>query len=360
MVEIRHANASDTMIAYDPFSRGPHPVGVRTVEVSSGDRTLPIEVWYPAAAGYGGADLDPATQDSYQLIPGFPGSRQEAVRDAEPADTAFPPIVFSHGFAGHRRQTTHLCTHLASHGYVVAAPDHVGNTTADVMSWMMTGAEPPGGIEPYVRTCAADRPRDAARALDGLLSGEFGVRATDDGAGISGHSFGGWTTLQTTAADDRIIAALPLAPAGGADTVAAPGDPRIMMSELVELSWGRKVPTLMIVADDDSVLPLEGMHDLLRRSDSIDRMVVLVDADHYHFCDGAEMVHDLMTGAMGDGARPSSELVPGAHAYQVTNGLGLAHFDAELRKIPEAAALLDRDLTELLAERGIAIDVVEN
>jgi dienelactone hydrolase len=347
------------MSDYDPFRRGPHPVGVRTVTVSSSGRDIPIEVWYPAPSTYAGQDRDPSTQDSYALFPGMPSSNQEAVRDAEPADDAFPPIVFSHGFAGHRRQTTHLCTHLASHGYVVAAPDHVGNTTADVVTWMMLGTEPPGGIEPYVRGCAADRPRDAARALDGLLSGEFGVRATDDGAGMTGHSFGGWTTLQTTAEDDRIIAALPLAPAGGVDTVAAGDDPRIMMSEMVELDWGRKVPTLMIVADDDSVLPLEGMHDLLRRTESIDRMVVLVNADHYHFCDGAELVHDLMMGTMGDAAKPSSELVPGAHAYDVTNGLGLAHFDAELRKMPEAAALLERDLSELLAERGISIDVVQ-
>jgi dienelactone hydrolase len=347
------------MSEYDPFVRGPHPVGVRTVAALSRDRTIPIEVWYPATAASAGRDLDPSTQDRYQLIPGMPGSTQEAVRDADAVDQAFPPIVFSHGFAGHRRQTTHLCTHLASHGYVVAAPDHVGNTTTDLMTWMMAGSEPPGGLEPYVRRSAADRPRDAAQALDGLLSGEFGVRATDDGAGISGHSFGGWTTLQTTAEDDRIIAALPLAPAGGVDTLAGAGDPRILMSELVELSWGRKVPTLMIVADDDSVLPLEGMHDLLQRTESIDRMVVLVDADHYHFCDGAEMVHDLMTAAMGEGTRPSSELVPGAHAYQVTNGLGLAHFDAELRKMPEAAALLQRDLKQLLAERGISIDVVQ-
>jgi hypothetical protein len=101
------------------------------------------------------------------------------------------------------------------------------------------------------------------------------------------------------------------------------------------------------------------MHDLLQRAESIDRMVVLVNADHYHFCDGAEIVHDLMTGTMGDAAKPSSELVPGAHAYQVTNGLGLAHFDAELRGIAEAKALLERDLAELLAERGITIDVVD-
>lgn len=355
------------MADYDPFIRGPHPVGVRTFEVhvalgeddgaGAGDRTVPVEVWYPAASRHAGQDLEPATQDTYSMMAGTPPMPQEAVRDAEPADDSFPPIVFSHGFAGHRRQTTHLCTHLASHGYVVAAPDHVGNTTADVMGWMLTGSAPTD-MRDYVYECADARPRDASRTLDGLLSGEFGVRARDDGAGMSGHSFGGWTTLQTTAQDERILAALPLAPAGGADELADPEDPRVAMSELLELTWGRSVPTLMIVADDDSVLPLEGMHDLLKRTDSIDRMVVLVDADHFHFCDNAELTHDLMTSVMGEGARPSGELVPGAHAYDVTNGLGLAHFDAELRHIPEAAALLERDLDEVLAERGINVDVV--
>ena len=127
---------------YDPFSRGRHPVGVRTFEIADtgSDRLVPVEVWYPATSAHGGQDLDPATQDNYRLLPGMPGSSQEAVRDAEPVDEAFPPIVFSHGFAGHRRQTTHLCTHLASHGYVVAAPDHVGNTTIDVIGLMMGGA----------------------------------------------------------------------------------------------------------------------------------------------------------------------------------------------------------------------------
>jgi dienelactone hydrolase len=348
------------MSSYNPFVRGRYPVGVRTFDVADPirERDVPVEVWYPATDAHVGQDLEPDTQDTYSLIPGFPASAQDAVRDAEPVDEAFPPVVFSHGFSGHRRQTTHLCTHLASHGYVVASPDHLGNTITDVMGWVLQG-EPPD-MDVYVRECARDRPRDASRALDGLLSGEFGVRASDDGAGISGHSFGGWTALQTTSRDDRITVALPLAPAGGADTLAPPGDPRTLMSELVELSWGRSVPTLMIVAEDDSVLPLEGMHDLLKRADAIGRMVVLVNADHYHFCDNAGLVHDTMRSLSGErGARPSSELIPGDHAYDVTNGLGLAHFDAELRKLPEAAEFLSRDPVKTLAERGIVVQVVK-
>jgi len=347
------------MTNYDPFNRGRYPVGVRTVDIADPVReeNVPIEVWYPATDAHAGQDLDIASQDTYAFIPGLPASSQQAVRDAEPFADSYPPVVFSHGFSGHRRQTTHLCTHLASHGYVVASPDHLGNTIADVMGWMLQG-EPPD-MDVYVRECARDRPRDASRALDGLLSGEFGVRASGDGAGISGHSFGGWTTLQTAAQDERIIAALPLAPAGGVDTMARPGDPRILMSALIELAWGRHVPTLMIVAEDDTVLPLESMHDLLKRADAIDRMVVLENAGHYHFCDNAEVVHDTMSSLSGEGtARPSSELIPGAHAYDVTMGLGLAHFDAELRKLPEAAEFLSSDLSEIISERGIAVQTV--
>lgn len=344
------------MKEYDPFSRGPHPVGVRTfdLEVVEGERTVPIEVWYPATADHAGQDLDPATQDTFALMAGIEGMTQQAVRDATPIDEACPAIVFSHGFAGHRRQTTHLCTHLASHGYVVASPDHVGNTTADVMS-MMTG-DMPEDIEHYIRQSAEDRPRDASRCLDALTSGELEVKALDDGAGMAGHSFGGWTTLTTTAQDDRIIAALPLAPAGGhSEKNAGPGAP---FHDLVELDWGRKVPTLMIVADEDSVLALEGMHDLLAKGESIDKMVVLVNADHFHFCDGVELVHDMMAPLMGGQTKKSSEFIPGAHAYDVTNGLGLIHFDASLRKLPEAISLAERDPKELLAARGIAVELV--
>lgn len=37
---------------------------------------------------------------------------------------SLPLIVFSHYSGGHRRSATFLCTHLASHGYVVAVLDH--------------------------------------------------------------------------------------------------------------------------------------------------------------------------------------------------------------------------------------------
>ena len=50
---------------YDPFARGPFPVGVRTQELNDGSRQrkLPIEFWYPVTDNYKGQDLDRETQE---------------------------------------------------------------------------------------------------------------------------------------------------------------------------------------------------------------------------------------------------------------------------------------------------------
>ncbi|MEM7139789.1 MAG: dienelactone hydrolase family protein [Actinomycetota bacterium] len=364
------------MTDYDPFARGPHPVGVRTAEVSPAGRaesdvaTIPVEIWYPARDSALGKDLDPATQDSYSLAPGLPEVAQAAVRDAQPSIEATsgtaPAVVFSHGFAGHRRQSTHLTAHLASHGYVVIAPDHVGNTTPEVMGWAM-GIGAPDDMVAYTRDMSTQRVNDAITALDALLAGEFAVSASSSSVGMSGHSFGGWTTLATASEDERIRATLPLAPAGGDGGVwDGPQDPRAVMRSVLDqhypLEWGRDVPTLTLVADLDSVLPYPMMTELLANAPAIEELVVLVNSDHFHFSDGVEVIHDFMTGAMGDGsAKPYADLVPGDAAYSLTTGLGLAHFDATLRGQPAAAAFIDQDraaLVALLADRGIVVEVV--
>src|SRR5262249_19131721 len=111
-------------MTYDPFQRGKYPVGVRTVEVtdtSRDNRQLMVEIWYPATDKYLGKDLAEATKDSFEIVSTMPKFTQPAVRDAAPQTGHFPLIMFNHGALGHRRVNTLLCTHLASHGYVVAA-----------------------------------------------------------------------------------------------------------------------------------------------------------------------------------------------------------------------------------------------
>src|SRR5262249_27794141 len=79
---------------------------------------------------------------------------QDAVRDAAPRAGRFPLVAFSHGYGGHRRQSTFLCTHLASHGYVVVSADHAGNTVLDALQAFMGGArqEPRAQLEAFVAT----------------------------------------------------------------------------------------------------------------------------------------------------------------------------------------------------------------
>lgn len=321
-----------------PFERGEHPVGVRTVELHDGarDRALTVEVWYPAVAE-AGADLDPARRDRYPLAPGFPLSYQHALRDAAPVPGRRPLIVFSHGLAGHRRQSTFYCTHLASHGYAVIAPDHTGNTFRELMGAPM----PTDGLRwaDWMR----DRPADVRFAID--RTGELGLDVDGDRVGVTGHSFGGWTAIATVAGEPRVAAVVALAPA-----ISHPA-----MRDQLDLAWPRPVPTLVIAADRDSILPLAEVEVAYDRLPGPARLVTLVDVDHQHFCDAAEQIHELFRGlpaAMLPRATPLppwSELAPARNGHDAARGLGLAHFDHALRGRPPIA-----DPVAALAARDIA------
>jgi dienelactone hydrolase len=354
---------------YDPFRRGPFPVGVRTAALvdPTRDRSLAIEIWYPADRAHAGADTADEIKDRYELIPGLGTVPQDAVRDARPAaEGRFPLIVFSHGFGAHRRQSTFLCTHLASHGYVVAAMDHTGNTVADVLAMTVaarSGVEVPEPLS-FLDVFMVARPHDVRFTIDRVVDGVAGdVAGLVDARriGMSGHSFGGWTTLATTAVEPRIAVALPLAPAGGTTPLA--DNP---MRDSLSFAWGREVPTLFLVAERDTLLPLAGMHELLARTPSVaKRMVVLENADHLHFCDRVEEVHELFRampppGAFTEAAKAMpaiGDLCPADHAYDMIRGLGLAHMDATLKDDRAARALVGGDLRRLLAERGIRVAV---
>lgn len=355
-------------MTYDPFARGPFPVGVRTADLTDAarQRLLPTEIWYPATDAYAGQDVAESTRDTYELLPGFPPVWQEAVRDAAARPGSHPLIAFSHGFGGHRRQTTFLCTHLASHGYVVAAPDHTGNTIFDIIQAVMalqSGAELPDPTT-TVKEFIAARPADIRFMIDRILDGSAGGLAANvntGGIGMTGHSFGGWTTLAVIGSDPRIRAALPLAPAGGSSPL-----PAELLKQSLTFEWGRDVPTLFLVAERDSLLPLPGMHELFEKTRGTKKMVVLKNADHMHFCDRVEEVHELfrMMPPPGDFERiaktvpPITELCPGKHAYAFVRGLGLAHMDAHLKADEAAARFLGGDIAAALAARGISVRVV--
>ncbi len=178
-------------------------MGVRTVELwdDARWRSIPVEIWYPVdAAAPDGSDN---TYEIELLGASIYEMATDARRDATPLAGGWPAVLFSHGYGGIRFQSYFLTEHLASHGFVVVAPDHPGNTLTE--PWNL-------GSDEAALQSSIDRPQDLSFALDALLGGELGVVADPARVGITGHSFGGWASVQTPLVDDRIIASFPMAP----------------------------------------------------------------------------------------------------------------------------------------------------
>lgn len=329
-------------MSYSPAARGPHPVGVRTATVHGAGRALEVEVWFPASEAHRGRDSTPETQDEFRMIPGMPAWRQRAVRGARPADLDAPLVVFSHGYSSHRRQSTELATHLASHGYVVAAPDHAGNTVVEVYLSTM-GKEPEEArrvaVEGVIES-ARCRPLDVAAVIDASIA--LGARGGD--VGVVGHSFGGWTALCSPAHHARVSSIVALAPAGGPTPTYPDDNP---LEARLSLAWGRDVPTLVVAAELDSILPLPGVRSLARRLPTRPDFAVLERAEHLHFLDHAGELHELfrlasrpaLYGLRGElVAVPFADLLPEARAQELVAALTLAHLDATLRASASARA----------------------
>ena len=213
------------------------------------ERVLDAVVWYPTTPGAG---------------PIEDGSR--AVRDA-PLDLSggpYPVIMFSHGSCGFERQSLFLTPWLATHGFIVVATPHPGNTLFEF---------PTCGTGPAQVASAQERPRDIIFALDWILAAGEDPHSPFHGAvdgtriAMTGHSFGGLTTYLTTALDDRFTVAVPMAPATGPNSAL-------------------HIPSLTMYGTIDSVVSNPGIFAAFGRSDAPKRLVGIEDAGHYAFSDG--------------------------------------------------------------------------
>ncbi len=281
--------------AYDYAQRGPYAVGVLqtsfaapspsevTRQVKGEDeseaprtRNLPTEIWYPAAPG------QTATDDAPHPM----GLSHLATAGLKPLEELSPLIAFSHGNSGLRQQSTFLTTHLASWGYVVVAPDHVGNTFSETLA-LKGDAE----REAAHRQARAARPSDLIAPIHGLLDDD--AHRSDlppldaDRLGALGHSFGGWTAIKASALEPRIRALCCLAPAS------EPFVGRKAFEE-GELPLRDDIETLILGAGDDVLVDLEtSIEPLYERLGPRAKLQVLGGLDHFHFCDGIEMLHRM-------------------------------------------------------------------
>jgi predicted dienelactone hydrolase len=155
---LAQSNRIDTVTPSAPelASYGKYAIGVRTIQATDKnrpdilntkeggptaryDRTLTLEVWYPAALAAGqkpGGDYRAITRD-----PGITATLHgQAVRDAAPQtpETAFPLVIISHGYPGNRYLMSHLGENLASKGFVTVSIDHKESTYDDQKAFAST------------------------------------------------------------------------------------------------------------------------------------------------------------------------------------------------------------------------------
>jgi len=151
-------------------------------------RTLVTEIWYPSTDG----------------------TPSEPVRNGNPytKEGPYPLIIFAHGAMSFRTQSTFLCKHLASHGYVVFSPDFplssfkkfTSMNPADVMNQ-------PGDVS-FLITKALELSTKEGDILYNMISSEK--------IGVTGHSLGGLTSILAGfyegLKDERIKAVAPISP----------------------------------------------------------------------------------------------------------------------------------------------------
>jgi predicted dienelactone hydrolase len=344
--ETTEPTPADLEIAPD----GPYDVGVTTITINAeSERALTLDVWFPIA------DAGEAPLHQYTLIPGAYYESPDAVTatpDQISPDGPFPLVVYSHGSGGLRYIASYYTEAIASYGYVVAAPDHTGNTAVDRLV----------GAEAEFDVTALNRPNDVRAVIDAMLdptsteTAGFVPSVDPEQIAVTGHSFGGFTALAaaggyenplgSVVADDRVDAIIPLAPATGDGT-------RLMSDAGLE---SIQVPTLVLVGTNDQTTPVEpnvtriwdlaGSEPLVR--------VELVDAQHQSFtdvCDYQEFlpalgdavpqpVLDTIESQGAEGCSPGD--MPIDRAKDLTNTFAVNFLESVFR---DAEPITDADIT---------------
>jgi predicted dienelactone hydrolase len=265
---------------------------------------------------------------------GCPSPVVEAAVEGAPLPQQAPVLVMSHchdclGLSGATVAAT-----LARHGYIVVAPDHVGNTLFDLLD------ENGGSLD---EPTLAQRARDSSAALSAVLDGTAlpaGLSADPDQVGALGHSFGAVTVGRLIRDDPRVQAGF---------TLGAPLDNPL----LVGVNAGDvTVPVLQLVLEEDHSIGTLG-NDLMR-SNHLELqgeawLVSMPDAGHWSVSDLCGVIDAFKPGC-GDDTRMQGgatfSYIAADAARRTAGMVGAAFFDHALRGDAQATAWLDEPETE--------------
>jgi predicted dienelactone hydrolase len=292
-----------------------------------------------------------------------------------------PVIAISHGLGSNRDEFSELAMHLASYGFAVVVPEHIGSNTQfreDALSGLFYQLLRP---EEFI-----DRPIDITVALNQLeryaqenpdITGQLDLNSV----GVIGHSFGGYTALALAGAElnprrlaiecraDQInlnislllqclATELPPAPTGLSD-------PRVQaviaMSPVPSAILGPEGmavidrPTFIIAADNDFVAPAiaEQIYPFTWLTTPERYLAVLSPASHLTVIDSIFL----------DTTSPLDELLigpSGGLGSQYTQALSVAFMNFYLNDRADYQPYLSADYAEFLSQEPVQLNLIRS
>ncbi len=109
-----------------------------------------------------------------------------------------PVVIISHGLISKPEDFEEDAKHLASHGYVVALPQHIGSDEQQLQAFLTGKSREIFLVDEFI-----NRPLDISYVIDQLEMvnlEQFEGRLALDRVGVFGHSFGGYTALSVAGA----------------------------------------------------------------------------------------------------------------------------------------------------------------